>query len=113
MDVLGFELFLGACEDLEFAGGKFDLGDGAGEAEELLALLRGQDAEEFVFEGEEELERAEVALPRGAADELAVESFRGVHLGGDDVQSPGGAHGLLRMSVPRRAMLVAIMKAPS
>ncbi len=69
---------------------------------------------QLVFEGDVELRRARVALAAGAATQLIVDAPRLVPLGADDVQAATSraTPGPSWMSVPRPAMLVAIVTAP-
>ena len=79
---------------------------GAGCLDEMLALGEWHTAKQFVFEGEEELECAGVALSGSAADELAVDAFGGVQFGGDDVQAPGDADGIVQHNIGAASGLV-------
>ena len=94
---------------------------------------RPEETHQVVFEREEELRRARIALTAGAAAQLAVDAPRLVALGADDVQaadlhrpSTSLPSAILHrstastrvtpspslMSVPRPAMFVAIVIAP-
>src|SRR5205085_11144631 len=61
-----------------------------------VELVRPEDAHKVVFEGEEELRAARIALAAGAAAQLVVDAPRLVALGADDVEAAGLDHGLRR-----------------
>ena len=65
-----------------------------------------------VLQRQDGLGMAGIALAAAAAFELAVDAGGLVPLGQDDVQAAGLARGVRQGSVPRPAMLVAIMMLP-
>ena len=75
--------------------------------------LAAEDAHQVVLEGKEEAGRAGVALAAGAAAQLVVDAARFVPLGTDDVEAAESCTpSPSTMSVPRPAMLVAMVTAP-
>ena len=65
---------------------------GLAEGREFVLLRGAEPFEQLVFEREQELRAAGVALPAGAADELPVDPLGLVPLGADDVQAAGLGH---------------------
>jgi hypothetical protein len=57
--------------------------------------LGAEDAHQVVFERQEELRRAGIALAAGAAAELVVDAAAFVPLGAEDMEPSGGDHFLL------------------